>query len=103
MPLGLGRRPGTQGQFNHPTRFKTILRRSQQETASTSTRDCFNDSHTPRAGHRPELDHIDSIELVCQPELTEFYRRWGFTDAVGTSQLMRRTSNPHLGVTDVPT
>ena len=24
MPLGLGRRPGTQGQPNHPTRFKTI-------------------------------------------------------------------------------
>jgi hypothetical protein len=35
MPLGLGRRPGTQGQSNHATRFKTILRRSQQETAST--------------------------------------------------------------------
>ena len=27
MPLGLGRRPGTQGQSNHPTRFKTILRK----------------------------------------------------------------------------
>jgi hypothetical protein len=26
MPLGLGRRPGTQGQYNHPTPHTTILR-----------------------------------------------------------------------------
>jgi len=26
MPLGLGRRPGTQGQCNHPTPRTTILR-----------------------------------------------------------------------------
>jgi GNAT superfamily N-acetyltransferase len=50
---------------------------------------------------RPELADIDSIELVCQPELTGFYRRWGFTDAVGTSLLMRRTSNSLLGAADV--
>ena len=51
---------------------------------------------------RPELADVDSIELVCQPELIDFYRRWGFTDAVGRSLLMRRTSNPLLGATDAP-
>jgi len=49
---------------------------------------------------RPELTDVDSIELVCQPELIAFYRRWGFTDSVGLSLLMRRTSNPLLGDTD---
>jgi ribosomal protein S18 acetylase RimI-like enzyme len=42
---------------------------------------------------RPELAEVDSIELVCQPELIGFYRRFGFTDAVGRSLLMRRTAN----------
>jgi GNAT superfamily N-acetyltransferase len=46
---------------------------------------------------RPELAEVDSIELVCQPELVDFYRRWGFSDEVGRSLLMRRTSNPLLG------
>ena len=45
---------------------------------------------------RPELAEVDSIELVCQPELIAFYRRWGFSDEVGRSLLMRRTSNPLL-------
>jgi GNAT superfamily N-acetyltransferase len=45
---------------------------------------------------RPELADVDSIELVCQPELVDFYRRWGFTDSVGRSRLMRRSSNPLL-------
>jgi len=45
---------------------------------------------------RPELAEVDSIELVCQPELVDFYRRWGFTDAVGRSLLMRRSNNPLL-------
>jgi predicted GNAT family N-acyltransferase len=45
---------------------------------------------------RPELAGVDSIELVCQPELVEFYRRWGFTDRVGQSLLMRRSKNPLL-------
>jgi GNAT superfamily N-acetyltransferase len=45
---------------------------------------------------RPELADVDSIELVCQPELVDFYRRWGFTDSVGRSLLMRRSSNPLL-------
>jgi ribosomal protein S18 acetylase RimI-like enzyme len=43
---------------------------------------------------RPELAAVDSIELVCQPELVAFYRRFGFTDSVGRSLLMRRTTNP---------
>ncbi|MBO1756561.1 GNAT family N-acetyltransferase [Allobranchiibius sp. CTAmp26] len=45
------------------------------------------------------LQHVDSIELVCQPELQDFYARWGFNTAVGRSGLMRRTSNPSLGAT----
>jgi ribosomal protein S18 acetylase RimI-like enzyme len=50
---------------------------------------------------RPELADVDSVELVCQPELLGFYRRWGFTDSVGRSLLMRRSSNPLLvGGTD---
>lgn len=43
---------------------------------------------------RPELDGVESIELVCQPELVDFYRRFGFTDAVGRSLLLRRTRPP---------
>jgi predicted GNAT family N-acyltransferase len=39
----------------------------------------------------PRVAAVESIELVCQPELVEFYRRWGFTDDVGRSLLMRRT------------
>ena len=52
---------------------------------------------------RPELADVDSVELVCQPELVAFYRRWGFTDAVGRSLLMRRTENPLLGPADAST
>jgi hypothetical protein len=36
MPLGLGRRPGTQGQCNHPTPSKTILWRYSKPPAGTS-------------------------------------------------------------------
>jgi predicted GNAT family N-acyltransferase len=45
---------------------------------------------------RPELARVDSIELVCQPDLVDFYRQFGFTDQVGGSRLMRRTDNPQL-------
>jgi ribosomal protein S18 acetylase RimI-like enzyme len=45
---------------------------------------------------RPELAGVESIELVCQPELIGFYSRWGFTDRVGRSLLMRRSNNPLL-------
>jgi hypothetical protein len=47
-------------------------------------------------GH-PRLRGVDSIELVCQPELRTFYERWGFTGEVDRSGLMRRTPNPALG------
>ena len=46
-------------------------------------------------GH-PELAGVRSIELSCQPELIPFYRRWGFTDEVGRSLLMRRTTDARL-------
>jgi ribosomal protein S18 acetylase RimI-like enzyme len=36
------------------------------------------------------LDGIESIELSCQPEMIGFYRRWGFSDELGGSLLMRR-------------
>jgi len=39
----------------------------------------------------PRLAAVQSIELVCQPELLDFYRRWGFTDDVQQSRLMWRT------------
>lgn len=46
-------------------------------------------------GHQ-RLAGVHSIELVCPPELFPFYRRWGFTEAVGRSRLMRRSSDPAL-------
>jgi predicted N-acetyltransferase YhbS len=39
----------------------------------------------------PGIRSVESIELVCQPELVDFYARWGFTSKVGRSLLMRRT------------
>lgn len=39
----------------------------------------------------PRLAAVRSVELVCQPELLPFYRRWGFTEQVGRSTLMRLT------------
>jgi GNAT superfamily N-acetyltransferase len=48
-------------------------------------------------GH-PALAEVRSIELICQPELIPFYRRWGFTDEVGRSLLMRRSSDSRLTV-----
>jgi len=46
-------------------------------------------------GH-PWVAGVTSIELVCRPDLMSFYRRWGFTDEVGGSRLMRRTADPAL-------
>ncbi|MFG1812436.1 GNAT family N-acetyltransferase [Kribbella sp. NPDC049174] len=46
--------------------------------------------------HHPALATVRSLELVCQPELVPFYRQWGFTDEVGRSLLMRRTSDARL-------
>lgn len=44
----------------------------------------------------PKVSGARSVELVCQPDLIGFYRRWGFTDEVGRSRLMRRTADPAL-------
>jgi GNAT superfamily N-acetyltransferase len=42
----------------------------------------------------PQLRDVERIEVTCQPELIPFYRKWGFTENVGRSRLMRRSSNP---------
>nr|GID84480.1 hypothetical protein Ade03nite_34040 [Actinoplanes derwentensis] len=44
----------------------------------------------------PWVADVRSVELVCQPDLIPFYRRWGFTDQVGQSRLMRKTADPSL-------
>jgi GNAT superfamily N-acetyltransferase len=44
----------------------------------------------------PKLVDVRSVELVCQPDLVPFYRRWGFTDQVGRSLLMRRTADGNV-------
>jgi predicted GNAT family N-acyltransferase len=44
----------------------------------------------------PVLHDVESLELVCQPDLVPFYARWGFTDQVGSSRLMRRTEREAL-------
>ncbi len=41
----------------------------------------------------PRVQGVKSLELVCQPELIPFYRRWGFSEQVGRSLLMRRTAH----------
>ena len=46
--------------------------------------------------NHPKVRDARSIELVCQPDLVPFYSRWGFTDSVGRSRLMRRTTDPAL-------
>jgi GNAT superfamily N-acetyltransferase len=38
----------------------------------------------------PRLAVVQSLELVCQPDLIPLYRRWGFDNEVGSSSLMRR-------------
>ena len=48
----------------------------------------------------PTLQNVASIELVCQPELVPLYEKWGFTENVGRSLLMRRTSDPLLADAD---
>lgn len=44
----------------------------------------------------PWIATVSSVELVCQPDMVAYYRRWGFTDKVGQSRLMRRTADPSL-------
>ena len=47
---------------------------------------------------RQPLPRVDSVELVCQPDVVPFYERLGFSARVGESRLMRRTANPLLAV-----
>ncbi len=42
-------------------------------------------------GH-PDLARVRHLELYCHQEMFPFYRRWGFTEDVGGSLLMRRTA-----------
>lgn len=44
----------------------------------------------------PWVADVKSVELVCQPGLVPYYERWGFTDQVGQSRLMRRTADRSL-------
>jgi len=44
----------------------------------------------------PALQHVATIQLHCQPEHIPFYRNWGFSEEIGRSRLMRRTSDPRL-------
>ena len=44
----------------------------------------------------PLVADVESVELVCQPELVPFYAQWGFTDQVGASRLLRRTTRAEL-------
>jgi predicted GNAT family N-acyltransferase len=41
----------------------------------------------------PQVAGVRSIELVCQPELIPFYQRFGFSDQVGHSRLLRKSAN----------
>jgi hypothetical protein len=40
-----------------------------------------------------KLSEIEVLEAV-ESDLMPFYRRWGFTEHVGQSRLMRRTTDP---------
>ena len=44
----------------------------------------------------PLIGEVESVELVCQPELLPFYARWGFSDQVGAARLLRRTTRAEL-------
>jgi GNAT superfamily N-acetyltransferase len=46
--------------------------------------------------NHPALEAVQSLELTCQPVHVPFYRKWGFTDEVDSSTLMRRTSAQRL-------
>lgn len=46
-------------------------------------------------GH-PQVMRVRSIELVCQPDYIPFYRRFGFSDQVGHSRLLRKSADMTL-------
>lgn len=41
----------------------------------------------------PRLADVRDFELYCQPDLVDFYERWGFTDAVDTTLMRRREAD----------
>lgn len=45
---------------------------------------------------RPELHDVRSVELICRPDVVTFYDQFGFSTNVGSSLLMRRTSDTRL-------
>ena len=47
----------------------------------------------------PRLASVRSLELICQPDVVGFYGQWGFTERVGNSRLMRRTTDARLAST----
>jgi GNAT superfamily N-acetyltransferase len=42
--------------------------------------------------NHPELQAVETFALTCLPNMIPFYKRWGFTDDVGDSKFMRRTT-----------
>jgi len=44
----------------------------------------------------PKVANVNSVELVCQPDVISFYERWGFSTEVGASRLMRRSTDQTL-------
>ena len=49
-----------------------------------------------------EFQHIDNMELVCRPELVQFYQRFGFTKEYGASLPMILRRKPHAGLENLP-
>ena len=40
----------------------------------------------------PSLKSMQHFELYCLPEMIPFYQKWGFTEALGDLQFMRRSN-----------
>lgn len=40
--------------------------------------------------HHPKLRGVKHFELYCHPEMTDFYRQYGFVETDSSLQLMRR-------------
>lgn len=40
--------------------------------------------------HHPKLSEVKHFELYCHPEMTDFYRQYGFVETDSNLQLMRR-------------
>jgi len=77
MPLGLGRRPGTQGQSTHRTRFKTTLRAAALPIGPAQ-------QHKWAPPHMRRLDSLLGSELVQEAQ----------ADAQGDDSLMFKCLSP---------